>query len=105
MSIQAEQPQMPQPSQQGSLRNPVSEEKQQPELPRRRKAAGRAKVLVLVILAFLITLIGSDVQQIMSDPASPTTLQAFAATGPFIQRPLSPDQVNKLHQMSAYYVL
>ena len=38
MPIQAEQPQMPQPSQQGSLRNPVSEEKQQPELPRRRKA-------------------------------------------------------------------
>lgn len=77
-------------------------EARQPELPRRRKAAERAKVLVLVILAFLITLIGGDIQQMASDPAPSTTLQAFAATGPFIQRPLSPDQVNKLHQMSAY---
>jgi beta-N-acetylhexosaminidase len=102
MSIQTEQPQMPQLPQQGSLRNPVSEEKQQPELPRRRKTAGRSKVLVLVILAFLITLIGGDVQQMVSDPAPPTTLQAFAAAGPFIQRPLSADQVNKLHQISAY---
>jgi len=102
MPIQTEQPQMPQPPQQGSLRNPVLGEERLPERPRRRKAAGWANVLVLVILAFIVTLIGGDIQQMVTGSATPTTLQAFAATGPSIQTPLSPDQVEKLHQISAY---
>jgi beta-N-acetylhexosaminidase len=89
---------MPLPLYQEPIRNPVPALR---EKPGGRKAAEWAKVLVLIILAFLVVLLGGDIRQTVAGSAVPT-LQALAVTGPFIQAPLSPDQLDKLHQISAY---
>ncbi len=100
MPIQAEQPQMPLLPHQGSPKNPVAG-KGWLDASRRRKATGWAKILILVVLASQIALLGGDIRQIVAGPATPT-LQVLAMTGPFIQAPFSPDQVDKLHHLSAY---
>ncbi|GAC1631883.1 MAG: hypothetical protein NVS4B9_24110 [Ktedonobacteraceae bacterium] len=102
MSTQAEQPQHPLLPQQEALENLLAGEGQLTERPRRRKAAGWAKVLLLVILACLVTLLGGDIQQMVESSATPPLPHILTATGPFIQAPLSPEQVNKLHHLSAY---
>jgi beta-N-acetylhexosaminidase len=101
MSIQSEQPLLSLPPHQGPSRNPHPGQGRPPELPRRRKTTGWAKVLVLVVLAPLVALFGGDVQQIVMSSAVPTPL-LLAVTGPFIQAPLSPGQVDNLHQLSQY---
>ncbi len=95
MSIQTEQ-QMPSPPHQTSNTVPLLGKQ-----AGRRKATGKAKVLVLVILALLVVLLGGDIRQTVMGPASPS-LQAFVVTGPFVQTPFSPDQVDKLHHLSTY---
>ena len=101
MSIQSEQPRLSLPPNQQPSRNPHPGEGRPPELPRRRKTTGWAKVLVLVVLAPLVALFGGDVQQVVMGSAVPTPL-VLAVTGPFIQAPLSPGQVDNLHQLSQY---
>ena len=101
MSIQSEQPLVPLPPYQGPSRNPHPGQGRPPELPRRRKTTGWAKVLVLVVLAPLVALFGGDVQQMVAGSAMPSPL-VLAVTGPFIQAPLSPGQVDELHQISQY---
>ena len=96
MSIQTEQQQMPSPPLQTSNTVPLLGKQ-----AGRRKATGKAKVLVLVILALLVVLLGGDIRQTVMGPASPS-LQAFVVTGPFVQTPFSPDQVDKLHHLSTY---
>src|SRR5713226_793117 len=96
MSIQTEQQQMPSPPLQTSNTVPLLGKQ-----AGRRKATGKAKVLVLVILALLVVLLGGDIRQTVMGPASPF-LQAFVVTGPFTQTPFSPDQVDKLHHLSTY---
>ncbi len=96
MSIQTEQQQMPSPPLQTSNTVPLLGKQ-----TGRRKATGKAKVLVLVILALLVVLLGGDIRQTVMGPASPS-LQAFVVTGPFTQTPFSPDQVDKLHHLSTY---
>lgn len=102
MSIQAEQPQMPLPSHRGSSKNPVAGEGQRPERPRRRKITGWAKVLFLFVLTSQIALLGGDIRQMVAGSATPI-LQVLAMTGPFIQAPFSPDQVDQLQHLSAYF--
>ncbi len=101
MSIPTVQPQTSLPLQQQPFSNPVHGEGRLPERPRRHKTSGWAKALVLVLLAFLVALLGGDIRQMVTGSVTPP-LQAFAMTGPFIQKPLNPDQVNKLHHLSAY---
>jgi len=101
MSIPTEQPQISLPLQQQPFNNPVHAEGRLPERPRRHKTSGWATALLLVLLAFLVTLLGGDIRQMVTGSATPTP-QSFTMTGPFIQKPLSPDQVDKLHQLSAY---
>ncbi|HEY6405839.1 MAG TPA: glycoside hydrolase family 3 N-terminal domain-containing protein, partial [Ktedonobacteraceae bacterium] len=99
MTIQAEQQRVSLLTNQGPFRNAIPGDKQ----PRRRKTSGRAKVLVLAILAFLVIFLGGDMRQMVAGSTRPTpTLLALTATGPFIQAPLSPDQVDKLHQLPSY---
>jgi beta-N-acetylhexosaminidase len=102
MPIDIEQPQRPFPPHQGPFRNPVPGEGRLLVGSRRRKTPGWAKVLVLVVLVFLVTLVGGDIQQMVVGSATPT-LRVMAMTGPFIQAPLSPDQVDKLRHLSAYF--
>src|SRR5450759_1535883 len=98
MPLQTEQTQMPRPPLQGSFRNPALALGEQAS---RRKPSGRAKALVLVVLAFLVVFLGGDVRQMAAGSARPT-LQALEVRGPFIQRPLSPEQVSQLHLLSSY---
>ena len=101
MSIPTEQPQISLPLQQQPFNNSVHAEGRLPERPRRHKTSGWATALLLVLLAFLVTLLGGDIRQMVTGSATPTP-QSFTMTGPFIQKPLSPDQVDKLHQLSTY---
>jgi beta-N-acetylhexosaminidase len=98
MPLQTEQTQLPRPPLQGSFRNPAPALGEQAS---RRKPSGRAKALVLVVLAFLVVFLGGDVRQMAAGSARPT-LQALEVRGPFIQTPLSPEQVGQLHLLSSY---
>ncbi len=100
MSIPTEQSQLSLPLQQ-PFGNPVHGQERLPERPARHKAPGWAKALVLLLLAFLVATLGGDIRQMVTVSAAPP-LQTFEMTGPFIQQPLNPDQVNKLHQLSTY---
>jgi len=100
MSIPTEQSQLSLPLQQ-PFGNPVHGQERLPERPARHKAPGWAKALVLLLLAFLVATLGGDIRQMVTGSAAPP-LQTFEMTGPFIQQPLNPDQVNKLHQLSTY---
>jgi beta-N-acetylhexosaminidase len=101
MSIQAEQPQMPFPLYQRSFRNPAPGEGWLPQKPRRRKASGWAKVLILLILAFMVAFLGGDIRQMLAGSATPAP-RVLEKTGPLIQAPLNPDQVVKLQHLSEY---
>ncbi len=101
MSIQAEQPQMPFPLHQRSFRNPDPGEGRLPQMPRRRKASGWAKVLILLILAFMLAFLGGDIRQMLAGSATPAP-RVLEKTGPLIQAPLNPDQVVKLQHLSEY---
>jgi len=100
MSIPTEQSQLSLPLQQ-PFGNPVHGQEQLPERPARHKAPGWTKALVLLLLAFLVATLGGDIRQMVTGLAAPAP-QIFEMTGPFIQKPLNPDQVNKLHQLSTY---
>src|SRR5947209_16102398 len=100
MSIPTEQPQMSLPLQQ-PFSNAVHGEGRLSERSTRHKTSGWAKAMILFLLAFLVAILGGDIRQMVTSSAAPP-LQAFAMTGPFIQKPLDPDQVNKLHQLSTY---
>src|SRR5437870_1114103 len=100
MSIPTEQSQLSLPLQQ-PFGNPVHGQERLPERPARHKAPGWAKALVLLLLAFLVATLGGDIRRMVTGSAAPP-LQTFEMTGPFIQQPLNPDQVNKLHQLSTY---
>ncbi len=100
MSTQTEPSRMPVPPRQGPPRNsdPVRGHK-----PRGRRTRNTfVKVLLLVLLVFLVVLLGSDAQRIavkaVKKPAPPIML----ASGPFIEPPLGPNQVNQLRHLSQY---
>jgi beta-N-acetylhexosaminidase len=101
MSIQAEQPQMPFPLHQRSFRNPAPGEGRLQQKPRRRKASGWAKVLILLILAFMVAFLGGEIRQMLVGSATPAP-RVLEKTGPLIQAPLNPDQVVKLQHLSEY---
>jgi beta-N-acetylhexosaminidase len=101
MSIPTEQPERPLPLLQGLPRNLTSDEGHIPQKPRRRKASGWAKVLILLILAFMVAFMGGDISQILVSSMTPAP-KVLAKTGPLIQAPLNPDQINKLQHLSEY---
>ncbi len=101
MSLQTQQPQRPFPPRRGPFRNSVPAEGRPPWQSRRRKDPGWTKILLVVVLAFLVAFLGGDRRQKVAGSATPTT-QALVVMGPFIQAPLSPDQVEKLHHLPAY---
>ncbi|HVB24574.1 MAG TPA: glycoside hydrolase family 3 N-terminal domain-containing protein [Ktedonobacteraceae bacterium] len=69
--------------------------------PRRKKAAGRAKLLILVELALLVAFLGGDIPSAVPHITHPVA-QTVAKTGPFISLPLNADEVGKLHHLSSY---
>ena len=97
MSLQTQEPQEPLPSYQGPFRNSTTVEGR----PKRRKGLGLKKTLFLVVLVFLVALFGSDMRHKVAGSATPR--RALVVRGPFIQAPLSPDQVDKLHRLSTYF--
>ena len=101
MSIRTDQSQTPLSPQQELSRNPFPGENRFPQPFRRRRVAGRVKVLILVALIFMVVFLGGDIQQMVASSAKPISLP-LVMRGPFIQAPLSPAQVDKLHQISGY---
>src|SRR6266581_3787698 len=99
MSLRTQQPQSPLPPNQRPFRNSAPAEGE----PKRRKDPGWTKILLVVVLVFLVTFLGlrGDMRQKVAGSATPNT-QALAVKGPFIQAPLSLDQVDKLHHLPAY---
>ncbi|MFL5700989.1 MAG: hypothetical protein ACJ797_28285, partial [Ktedonobacteraceae bacterium] len=96
MSLRTQQPQRPLPPNQRPFRNSAPAEGQ----PKRPKDPGWTKKLLVVVLVFLVALLGlrGDMRQKVAGSATPN-MQALAVKGPFIQAPLSLDQVDKLHHL------
>jgi beta-N-acetylhexosaminidase len=101
MSIRTDQPQTPLSPQQELSRNPFPGENRRPLRSRKRRIAGWAKALILVALALMVVFLGGDIRQMVTGTAKPIVLP-LVMRGPFIQAPLSPAQVDKLHQIPAY---
>src|SRR5947209_13780544 len=80
---------------------PVSEGRRLPDRSDRNKAAGWAKVMMLVELALLVASPGGDIPSMVSRSVN-ITAQTVPMTGPFTQVPLSPDEVAKLSHLSKY---
>jgi beta-N-acetylhexosaminidase len=60
------------------------------------------KFLIFVVLVFLVVLLGSDAQQITASSVKKSAPRVLLATGPFLEPPLGPDQVNQLRHLSQY---
>src|SRR6266581_2365462 len=101
MSIHTEQPERPLPPHQGLVSNQIPGKGRMPQKPTRGKASAWAKVLTLLILAFMVVFLGGDIRQTLAGSATPTP-QVLEKTGPLIQAPLNPDQVVKLQHLSEY---
>jgi beta-N-acetylhexosaminidase len=93
MSLHTEQPETPLPPHQGVG--------QIPRKPRRRTSAW-VKVLILLLLAFMVVFLGSDVRHMLIGSATPVP-KVSAKTGPLIQTPLSSNEINQLHHLSQFY--
>jgi beta-N-acetylhexosaminidase len=100
MSTQTEQSRTPLPPHQEPFGKSDSGKRRPPRL--RRKRTAFTKVLLLITLVFLVVLLGSDTRQITARPVKKPTPRIVLATGPFIQPPLDPDQVNQLRHLSQY---
>jgi beta-N-acetylhexosaminidase len=83
------------------LKEPISLSPLERKRPRRTKAAGWAKVLILVELVLLVLFIGGDIPLIVPRSAKLGT-QTVAKTGPFISLPLNLDEVGKLQRLPSY---
>src|SRR5579859_1478704 len=98
-SIQSEQPPKVLTSRQKMSENTAFAEEVL-ELPVRRRTSAGTKALVLVALALLVALMGGDVRQIVENIAT-TPSRGPMLSGPFVQTPLSQDQVQQLHHLEA----
>lgn len=69
--------------------------------PSSNKAAGWAKVLILLELALLVAFLGGDIPLIVPRTANLAVLP-LVKTGPFVQVPLNSAEVGKLSQLPTY---
>ena len=99
MSIHTGQPETPRPPHQ--RRDVHQGVRQIPRKPLRRNSSAWAKVLILLILAFIIIFVGGDVRHILEGSNTPAP-KLLAKTGPLIQTPLNSDEINQLHHLSMY---
>ena len=102
MSIDTELPERPLAPHQGQTGNPFPGKGRSPGNSRRRKTSRWTKALILLILTMMVVLLGSDIRLKTAGSTKPAT-QALLVTGPFIQAPLSPNQVDKLQHLSSYF--
>jgi beta-N-acetylhexosaminidase len=72
-----------------------------PRIPVRRNSSAWAKMLILLILAFIVVFVGGDVRHILEGSNTPAP-KILAKTGPLIQTPLNSDEINQLHHLSMY---
>jgi beta-N-acetylhexosaminidase len=100
MSTQTERSLMPLPPRQEPSGRAALEGGHSPRF--RRKRSTFAKVLVFVVLVLLVVLLGSDAQKLAAVPLKKPAPHLLLATGPFIEPPLGPNQVNQLRHLSQY---
>jgi beta-N-acetylhexosaminidase len=96
MSIHTKQPESPRPSRQG-----LASKQQEGQASRRRNVSAWAKVLILLICIFMIVFLGGDIRQILAGSTTHSP-QVVEQTGPLIQAPLDPEQIDKLQHLSGY---
>jgi beta-N-acetylhexosaminidase len=101
MSIHTGQPERSLPPHQRLANNLIPGEGQIPKKPKRRKVSGWAKVLILLVLAFMVVFLGGDIRQMLAGSAT-LAPRVLEKTGSFIQAPLNPGQVVKLQHLSEY---
>ena len=102
MSVDTEQPERPLTPHRGQISNPLQGKGRLTGKSSRRQASGWAKVLILLILTIMAVFLGGDIRHMMAGSATPAP-RVLAKTGPFIQAPLSPNQVDKLQHLSSYF--
>lgn len=101
MSIQSERPTKHLTSHQKTSRN-AAPDGEALKVPVRQKTSTATKALVLVALALLVALPGGDVRQMVEGAASsPTPTARPVSSGPFVQMPLSQNQVQQLQHLAA----
>ncbi len=83
------------------LKEPPSPPASEGWRPRSNKAAGWAKVLILLELALVVAFLVGDIQPVIPRSAN-LAERPVAQTGPFVQVPLSSAEVGKLSHLSAY---
>jgi beta-N-acetylhexosaminidase len=93
MSIHTEQPETPSPPNQGMG--------QITRKPRRRTFTW-VKLLILLLLAFMVVFLGSDIKNMLTVPTRLTS-KVVSSTGPLIQAPLSSNEINQLHHLSQHF--
>ena len=99
MSIQSERPPELLASQQEMSRNTAPAGKA-PTSPTRQKTSAWTKAVVLVVFALLIAMLGGDVRQSMEGITTSPSYKPVLS-GPFVQTPLSQDQVEQLQHLEA----
>src|SRR6266496_4839182 len=102
MTIDTELPEMPLTPHQGQTSNPFPGKGRSSGKSRRRQTSGWTKVLSPLILTIIVVLLGGDIQLTVTGSATPLH-KALLVRGPFIQAPLSPNQVDKLQHLSSYF--
>ena len=100
MSIQSELPPNPLAPGQGTSSN-VLPTPRVVVRPLRQNTPAWTKVLILLTLALLVTLEGSDVRQMREGMITRPPTRPKIISGPFMLAPLSPDQINQLHHLKA----
>ncbi len=102
MTIDTELPERPLTPHQGQTSNLFPGKGRSSGKSRRRKTSGWTKVLSPLILTIIVVLLGGDIRLTVTGSATPLH-KALLVRGPFIQAPLSPNQVDKLQHLSSYF--
>jgi beta-N-acetylhexosaminidase len=100
MSIDTEQPERPLAPHQRQTGNPFQGRVRSSGNFRRRKTSGWIKAFILFTLAMLVVFLGGDIRLLVAGSPAP---KALPVSGPLVQAPLSPGQVDQLRHLSSYF--
>src|SRR5215831_3780379 len=69
---------------------------------KRRRTPTWIKLLILLLLAFMVVFLGSDVRNVLTG-STRSAPQTIVESGPLIEAPLSSNEINQLHHLSQYF--
>src|SRR5215471_10590955 len=94
MSIHTDRPETPLPPQTGMGKRPGQTRKRTPAW---------IKLLILLLLAFMVVFLGSDIRHMLLPGSTSPTPKTIEEAGPLIEAPLSSNEINQLHHLSQYF--